>query len=300
MTAGSCTVAISRSRPPQCGHARTSIANVPCINAAQSQPRGRLFSPGPTGPGAISTADAVGSGTTLWEPDLARGIGQGDAEVEALRYAEVLKRGLIAREQAEQFRTTAESLTHTVRADEADIKSAEETVRADEAAVDNAEIQLDYTTLRSPIDGRTGSLMLHEGNIVRAGGSGDSTLVVINQIQPIYVSFTVPRQQLPEIKRYMAEGTLETRALPAGDPEPLKGTVSFIDNAVDQATGTIRLKATFANQDKLSGRLSSPTSCRRSPSSQTSSWCRRPRSRAASRASTSSSSRPIPPWRSAA
>jgi membrane fusion protein, multidrug efflux system len=187
-----------------------------------------------------------------------------NAEVEARRYAELLSRGLIAQEQADQFRTTAESLSHTLRADEADIKGAEETVRADEAAiksaeqavradeaaVDSARIQLGYTTIRSPIDGRTGSLMLHEGNVVRASGTNDSTLIVINQIQPIYVSFTVPQQQLPTIKRYMADARLEVRAQPAGDPQPLRGVVSFVDNAVDQTTGTIRLKATFANEDK--------------------------------------------------
>ena len=187
-----------------------------------------------------------------------------NAEVEATRYAELLKRGLIAQEQADQFRTTAESLSHTLLSDEADIKSAEETVRADEAAinsaqqavradeaqVDNAKIQLGYTTIVSPIDGRTGSLMLHEGNVVRSGGTSDSTLVVINQVQPIYVSFTVPQQQLPTIKRYMAEGRLEARALPAGEPKPLQGIVTFIDNAVDQTTGTIRLKATFGNEEK--------------------------------------------------
>jgi len=187
-----------------------------------------------------------------------------NAEVEAARYAELLKRGLIAQEQADQFRTTAESLSHTVIADEADIKSAEETVRADEAAinsaqqavradeaaVDNAKIQLGYTTIRSPIDGRTGSLMLHEGNVVRASGTNDSTLVVINQVQPIYVSFTAPQQQLPTIKRYMADGKLEVRALPGGEPKPLRGVVTFIDNAVDQTTGTIRLKATFQNEEK--------------------------------------------------
>jgi membrane fusion protein, multidrug efflux system len=187
-----------------------------------------------------------------------------NAEVEANRYAELLKRGLIAQEQADQFRTTAESLSHTVLADEADIKSAEETVRADEAAVNSAQqavradeaavesakLQLAYTTISSPVDGRTGSLMLHEGNVVRASGTNDSTLVVINQVQPIYVSFTVPQQQLPVIKRYMADGPLAVRALPAGEPQPLKGTVTFIDNAVDQTTGTIRLKATFANEEK--------------------------------------------------
>jgi multidrug efflux system membrane fusion protein len=184
-----------------------------------------------------------------------------NAEVEANRYAELFKQDLISREQADQFRVTAESLTATLRADEADIKSAEETVRADQAAiksaeetvradqaaVDNAKIQLGYTVIRAPIDGRTGSIMLYPGNVVRAG---DSILLVINQVQPIFVSFTVPQQQLPAIKRYMAAAPLEVRAFPAGDPQPLRGAVTFIDNAVDQTTGTIRLKATFGNEER--------------------------------------------------
>ena len=173
-----------------------------------------------------------------------------NAEVEARRYAELLKRGLIAQEQADQFRTTAESLSHTVLADEAAVKSAEQAVRADEAAVDTAKIQLGYTTIRSPIDGRTGSLMLHEGNVVRASSAADSPLVVINQIQPTYVSFTIPQQQLPAVQRYMGGGKLEVRALPAGEPQPQRGVVTFIDNAVDQTTGTIRLKAVFANEER--------------------------------------------------
>ena len=186
------------------------------------------------------------------------------ADAEAKRYAELYKRELISLEQSEQFHTTAEALAATVRADEADVKSAEETVRADEAAitaaeqtvrgdeaaVDNAKIQLGYTKIASPIDGRTGSLMLHEGNIVRAGGTTDSTLVVINQILPVYLSFTVPQQQLPAIRRYMAEGSLEVRATPSGDAQPQRGTVTFVDNVVDAATGTIRLKGTFANAER--------------------------------------------------
>jgi len=186
------------------------------------------------------------------------------AEAEAKRYAELYKRELISLEQSEQFHTTAEALAATVRADEADVKSAEETVRADEAAikaaeqtvlgdeamVENAKIQLGYTKITSPIDGRTGSLMLHEGNIVRAGGTSDSTLIVINQIRPVYVSFTVPQQQLPAIRRYMAEGSLEVRATPSGDAQPQRGTVTFVDNVVDPATGTIRLKGTFANAER--------------------------------------------------
>src|SRR5881397_248324 len=104
-------------------------------------------------------------------------------------------------------------------ADEAAVKSAEETVRADQAIIDNARVQLGYATIRSPIDGRTGSLMLHEGNVVRASGTNDSTLVVINPVQPIYVSFTAPQQQLPIIKRYMGHGRRAARGLPGGEPK---------------------------------------------------------------------------------
>jgi len=184
--------------------------------------------------------------------------------VQERRYADLLQRGLIAQEQYDGIRTNAESLAATVRADEADVKSAEDTVRAgeaavksaeqavraDEAAVESAKLLLSYTTIRSPVDGRAGSLMLHQGNVVRVGGTGDSTLLVINQVRPIYVSFTVPQQQLPAINRYMAEGKLQVDAFPAGDPRPARGVVTFTDNAVDPATGTIRLKATFGNAEK--------------------------------------------------
>ena len=184
-----------------------------------------------------------------------------NAEVQAKRYAELLGKELISREQHDQIQTTALAMAATVQADEADVRSAEETVRADEAAiksaeevvradeaaVDNAKVQLGYTTIRAPIDGRTGSLGLNAGNVVRAN---DSTLLVINQVQPIYVSFTVPQQQLPAIKRYMAEETLGVRVLPSGDPKPVAGKVTFIDNTVDPTTGTIRLKATFGNGEK--------------------------------------------------
>jgi multidrug efflux system membrane fusion protein len=187
-----------------------------------------------------------------------------NAQVQERRYADLVKKELIAQEQYDQFKTTAQALAAGVRADEADVRSAEETVRADEAAIrsaeqtvradeaaaDNARVQLGYTTIRSPIDGRTGSLMLHEGNVVRASGTNDSTLLVINQVQPIYVSFTVPQQQLPQIKRYMAEATLAVDAFPTGEPKPVRGAVTFTDNAVDPTTGTIRLKATFGNQER--------------------------------------------------
>jgi multidrug efflux system membrane fusion protein len=187
-----------------------------------------------------------------------------NANTQERRYADLLQREFIAREQYDQLKTNADALQATLASDEADIRSAEDTVKADEAAVtsaeqtvradeailDNTKVQLSYTKIAAPIDGRTGSLMLHEGNVVRAGGNTDSTLVVINQVQPIYVSFTVPQQQLPAIKRYMAAGALDVKALPGGEQEPLGGAVTFIDNAVDQTTGTIRLKATFANGER--------------------------------------------------
>jgi len=187
-----------------------------------------------------------------------------NAEVSERRYADLLKRELISQEQYDQVRTTSDALAATVRSDEADVASAEETVRADAAAVrsaeeivkadaalvDNARLQLGYTTIRSPIDGRTGSLQLNQGNVVRSGGNSDSTLLTINQVLPVYVSFTIPQQQLAQIKRYMAAAPLSVEAIASGEPKPERGTVTFIDNAVDQTTGTIRLKATFTNTDK--------------------------------------------------
>src|SRR6185503_12391605 len=141
-----------------------------------------------------------------------------NAQVQEARYADLVKKELVAKEQYDQYRTNVESLTATVRADQADVTSAEETVKADDAAVrsaeqtvkadeaviENARLQLAYTTIRAPIDGRVGSLQLNQGNVVRATGTNDSTLIVINQVLPVYVSFTVPQQQLAQVKRYMA------------------------------------------------------------------------------------------------
>ena len=188
-----------------------------------------------------------------------------NAEVEAARYAELLKRGLIAQEQADQFRTTAESLSHTVLADEADIKSAEETVRADEAAinsaqqavradeaaVDNAQIQLGYTTIRSPIDGRTGSLMLHEGNVVRAERH-ERLHPGRHQPGPAHLRLVHRAPAAAPDHQAVHGGRAARRPRhPRGRAASLSRASSrFIDNAVDQTTGTIRLKATFANEEK--------------------------------------------------
>ena len=128
----------------------------------------------------------------------------------------------------------------------AGLDALEGTVAADEAAVTNAELNLEFTGIRAPFDGRTGSLQFHEGNVVKAP---DDTLLTINQIHPIYVVFAVPEQYLPEIKREMREKTLKVMATFQNMDAPPQGELTFIDNAVDTTTGTIQLKATFPNED---------------------------------------------------
>ncbi len=185
------------------------------------------------------------------EANLARDTAQAkNAAVEAQRYAELRKRQLVAPEEYEQRRTNAEALEQSVRAAQAALKTAEAAIAADRAAVERTKLQLAYCFIRSPIEGRTGSLMVHEGNLVKANDK-DSILVVINQLTPIYVTFAVPEQELPAIQQYMAAGTLAVQALiPQTREHPERGVLSFVDNTVDRATGTIRLKGTFANGDK--------------------------------------------------
>ena len=117
------------------------------------------------------------------------------------------------------------------------------------AAVENAKVQLQYATIRAPISGRTGALMVNAGNLVRA--NDQTPLVVINQVTPIYVSFGIPETLLPDLRRYMAARTLEVEATPPNETvTPALGHITFVDNAVDQTTGTIRIKATFPNENR--------------------------------------------------
>jgi multidrug efflux system membrane fusion protein len=173
-----------------------------------------------------------------------------NARVEEGRYQRLVSGGFVAREQYDQFLTALKTAQATIEADQAAVATARALVRADESLVETARLNLAYTEIRTPIDGRTGSLMLHEGNVVRSGGTSDSTLLVINQIQPIYVSFTVPQQQLSEIKTYMQAGSLSVEALPSGEKKTERGVVTFVDNAIDPTTGTVRLKASFPNTEK--------------------------------------------------
>ena len=128
----------------------------------------------------------------------------------------------------------------------AGLDTLEGTLQSDQAAIANAGLNLEFTLIRAPFDGRTGSLQFHEGNVVKAP---DDTLLTINQIHPIYVAFAVPEQYLPEIKREMREKTLKVMATFQNMDAPPQGELTFIDNAVDTTTGTIQLKATFPNED---------------------------------------------------
>jgi len=158
-----------------------------------------------------------------------------NAREEVRRYAELVKKGYVAQEQFDQIRTNSAAL--------------EATANADKAAVENAQLQLKYCYIYSPITGRTGSLISYEGNLIKA--NADTSMVVINQIQPIYVTFSVPEQYLAEIKRYMAIEKVKVEAvIGKDDSHPVEGVLTFVDNAVDTTTGTIKLKATFANQEK--------------------------------------------------
>ncbi|HYM01171.1 MAG TPA: efflux RND transporter periplasmic adaptor subunit, partial [Blastocatellia bacterium] len=143
---------------------------------------------------------------------------------------------------------TSTSLDATLKSDEAAIANAQAAINADKAAIETAKVQLSYCTINSPIDGKLGQLLIHQGNLVKANDT--VSMVVINQVIPVYVVFSVPQQQLPDIKKYSDQGQLKTAAI-LPDGEKRDGTLSFLDNSVDQSTGTIQLKAIFQNQDKV-------------------------------------------------
>jgi len=172
-----------------------------------------------------------------------------NAKVQERRYRDLVDRELIAREQYDQLRTNWAALEATVQADRAAVENARAATRAAQANVDSARLQVAYTAIRAPIEGRTGNLLVQNGNIVKA--NDDNPIVVINQVHPIYVSFAVPEQYLPDLKKYYrAGGALRVVArLPRQQETLATGDLTFVNNTVDQTTGTIQLKATFANTD---------------------------------------------------
>jgi len=181
--------------------------------------------------------------------NLARDTAQNKyTQANAARYAELFQGGVVSKDQSEQLRAAADASSQALAADQAAIESATANIGASQAAVDNARVQLSYTSIKSPIDGRTGNLSVKQGNVVMANSQ---ELMTINQLEPIYVTFAVPEAQLPAIKRYMAERKLAVRAGPQDSPEDEEtGVLTFIDNSVDMTTGTIKLKGTFANSDR--------------------------------------------------
>jgi membrane fusion protein, multidrug efflux system len=171
-----------------------------------------------------------------------------NAKVQESRYRELVAKELIAREQYDQLNTNMAAMQATVEADKAAVENARAALQAAQANVDNAKLQLGYTTLRAPIEGRTGNLLVQNGNILKA--NDDNPIVVINQVHPIYVSFAVPEQHLTEIKKYGTTGRLKVVArLPRQQETLATGELTFVNNTVDQTTATIQLKATFANEN---------------------------------------------------
>jgi multidrug efflux system membrane fusion protein len=159
----------------------------------------------------------------------------GNAQVVLMRNTDLLQRKVIDQQTYDTSKFTVDQFKGTVA--------------ADQAAIDNARTQLDYTQIKSPIDGRIGIRMVDSGNVVHA--TDTSGLVIITQLKPISVVFTLPEQDLQELLNQSgAAGGLAVDALDRGNTTPLgKGVLSVIDNEIDQATGTVKLKATFPNED---------------------------------------------------
>lgn len=155
------------------------------------------------------------------------------AQVQAGRYQELYKSGIVPKEQLDQF-------TSTAAADEAAVQS-------DEAAVQTAKLNVSYCSIYAPIDGRTGGQLVYPGTVVKANDL--PVLVVINRISPIYVNFSVPQQYLGEIEKFMRRGKLPIQATPADNSGTEPGYLTFINNTVDTTTGTIQLKGVFENRD---------------------------------------------------
>jgi len=153
---------------------------------------------------------------------------------QAKRYQELLDKNFISKEAYAQIRTNGET--------------AEATAKASKAALENARLNLEYCTISSPLDGYVGKVLLQAGNLVKANDV--SSLVVINQVRPIYVNFSVPEQTLPEVRKYMGMGTLNVEVVPPDPSAPrVVGQLIFVDNAVDPTTGTIKLRAQFENRE---------------------------------------------------
>ncbi len=151
-----------------------------------------------------------------------------------MRYENLVKKDYVTKEQYDQVRTNAEAL--------------EASVQADRAEITNAKLLLNYCTIRSPITGRTGNLQVNAGNVVKAN---ETDMVQIHQTNPVYVNFSVPEEHLAEIRSHSVQGSLAILVTDKSGANPVNGTLTFIDNEVNQNTGTIMLKGTFPNTSNV-------------------------------------------------
>jgi multidrug efflux system membrane fusion protein len=171
------------------------------------------------------------------------------AREQAARYVSLFEQGVVSKDDRERFSSNADSLTQSVQADQAAIESAKAQIQADQASLDSIRLQLGFTTISAPIDGRLGNIAVKAGNIINAN---QTDLMSLAQVAPIYVTFSVPEPRLPEIRRFMGSGNrlpVEAKSQDeSGEGE--RGELTFIDNNVDATTGTIKLKGTFHNADR--------------------------------------------------
>lgn len=175
---------------------------------------------------------------------------QRNAQLEAERYVTLHKEGIVSSELVDKYQADAASSSAIVQADLAAVKNAEAALEADKAAIANAQIQLSYTTIRSPLTGRTGNLAVYEGNLIRANDT--TALVTIAQVSPVFVTFAVPEKDLVRINAFRKAGIHVDVSFPQDEQHPISGKLIFVDNTVDNTTGTIKLKASFDNSE---GRL---------------------------------------------
>ena len=192
------------------------------------------------------------------EANLAREVARenwGRAQVD--RYKTLVEQGVVAREQYEQIRVDYDTLKANTEAARAAVRSAEETMRVDNAAIETAKVQLSYCYIHSPIDGHAGRRLVDIGNVVNPGSGGNSdsgsgipnnALLVIEKLDPIYADFTISQNNLTAVQDQMRAGTLNAEVrLPDSADDPVSGTLTFVDNAVQTETGQVTLRATLPN-----------------------------------------------------
>jgi multidrug efflux system membrane fusion protein len=195
------------------------------------------------------------------EANLTREIAQAKwGEVQVNRYRRLVEQGVVPREQYEQLRANLDSLNANVGSARAAVHSADEAIKVDTAAVESAKVQLSYCYIRAPIDGRAGQRLVDVGNVVNpGGGSGNNSsggtgagssnaLLVIERLDPIYADFTISQNNLAEVQQQMRAGKLRAEVnLPETPGDPVIGQLTFLNNVVENTTGTVNLRATIPN-----------------------------------------------------